>query len=246
MTANVRSHSPPRGVIYTAITGGKDELREPAFLTPNVDHICFTDNPKLKSDVWDIRPIKYRHTDPVRVAKHPKLLPHLYLREYDWSLWIDGNFEIKDELTEFIERHISLAAFSAFRQFQRSCVYDEVQACIDMGKDNPALLRAQGEKYRKFRMPEGLPVVACLVMLRWHNDPDVIKTMQLWWEEVEGNSRRDQLSLPYILWKHPADFRFFFDGERPYWNELPFLERRPHVVGDRSKRGLLRILNFRF
>lgn len=43
-------------VIYTVITGGYDNLIE----QPSVkgyDFVCFTDNPKLKSITWQIRPL---------------------------------------------------------------------------------------------------------------------------------------------------------------------------------------------
>ena len=38
------------------------------------------------------------------------------------------------------------------------------------------------------------------VIVREHNDPRVIEAMNLWWKEIDNGSRRDQLSLPYVLW----------------------------------------------
>src|SRR5207253_2582285 len=38
-------------VVYTAIFGGYDELHDPCEQLPGVDYVCFTDNPRLKSNV---------------------------------------------------------------------------------------------------------------------------------------------------------------------------------------------------
>ncbi len=42
-------------VVYTAIFGDYDKLRDPRERLPNVQYVCFTDNPRLKSSVWQVR-----------------------------------------------------------------------------------------------------------------------------------------------------------------------------------------------
>lgn len=218
------------GVIYTAICGGKDDLQEPEHVIHGVKYVCFTDDPNLRSETWEIRQLEWRHADPTRTARRPKLLPHRHLKGFEWSFWIDGNISITGDLEEFLSRHLALSPFMAFRQFQRTCAYQVVDACIRLNKDDPAVLLAQAARYRKLCMPEGLPVVGSCIMLRRHNEPDVMNLMELWWREVKRHSRRDQMSLPYVLWRNPNEFRFFYDGERPYWNELPFITRRKHLI----------------
>jgi len=50
------------------------------------------------------------------------------------------------------------------------------------------------------------PVIATTstnpILLRKHNDTNVIKTMEDWWLEIKHNSRRDQLSFDYVAWKN--------------------------------------------
>ncbi len=219
-----------KGVIYTAITGGKDVLREPRHLLPGVEYVCFTDDPHLTSKAWMVRLIEFANDDPILVARRPKLLAHLYLQDFDWSLWIDGNRGIRGDLAPFIGEHLGLGAFLGFRQYARTCAYQVAEACIELGKDRPEVLLAQVARYRSLGMPEGRPVVASGVLLRRHNDPAIIQTMELWWREVEAGSRRDQLSLPYVLWSHPTDFHWFYGGGRPYFDELPFLPLRRHAI----------------
>ena len=79
-----------RKVIYTTIFGGYDNLVEPQYKPEGWDFICFTDT-DLKSDTWKIikKPLVY--TDNTRTAKRFKVLPHEYLSEYDYIIFIDYN-----------------------------------------------------------------------------------------------------------------------------------------------------------
>jgi len=83
----------------------------------------------------------------------------------------------------------------------RDCMYDELQACIDLRKDSAEKMTAQVNKYKKEDYPHhnGLVMTGCMV--RSHHDPLVIETMEAWWKEVKQNSFRDQLSFNYSAWK---------------------------------------------
>ena len=79
-----------QSVIYTAIFGGVDKLAEPKCVPPGCDFVCFT-NADVTSKVWDVRVMNRLHDDPVRDAKRYKVLPHRFLKEYESSVWVDGN-----------------------------------------------------------------------------------------------------------------------------------------------------------
>ena len=222
------------GVVYTAITGGKDVLKSPAERLPGVDYICFTDDPSTQAEGWQTLPLRAASPDPTRAARWPKLMPHLYLRDYEWSLWIDANYRIVGDLTPLVADHLPTGPHFAFPQYKRTCVYEEVEQCIRQNKDDPALLRAQAERYRDQGMPEGLPVACNSIVLRQHKEPDVIALMEAWWREIELGSRRDQVSLPYLLWKLPNRFRFFYDGSGPHFDVLPYLRWTHHQIPQSS------------
>ena len=63
-------------VVYTAITGNYDELVTPSVINPKFDYVCFTDNPNLKSNCWDIRLMEESELDGIRKARRYKILPH--------------------------------------------------------------------------------------------------------------------------------------------------------------------------
>ena len=76
--------------VYTSIFGKYDVLHEDQFKMEGVDYLCFTDE-DLKSNTWNIIKSIPLYNDPNRNAKKYKILPHRYLKDYDYSVWIDGN-----------------------------------------------------------------------------------------------------------------------------------------------------------
>lgn len=214
-------------VIYTAIFGGKDNLIEPKFIPKGCDFICFTDS-DFQSDVWQVRKVKAIFGDPVRSAKIYKILPHKFLSEYEYSIWIDGNFLVRGDVNKLIKRYSPKANLAIFDHNQhkkrwkklfwiknkadcRDCLYQEAKYLLKIGKegkykDDPNLIKKQIEKYRQEKYPEHNGLIAGGVILRKHNEFNIIKTMEDWWEEIKNHSRRDQLSFNYVAWKNKLNF----------------------------------------
>lgn len=212
-----------RGVVYTAITGGKDVLRDPEVVMPGVDYVCFSDAPATSS-IWRVAPLDRDDLDVVRRSRYPKLLPHIFLQPYAWSLWVDANFAIGD-LTPLLDQR---RRFGAFRHPKRTCVYEEGEACISLAKDDPAVIRKQLARYRQAGLPAGQGLAYGGVLFRCHRDLEVKEVMRAWWRELVRGSRRDQISLPYVLWKTGFKVDYFFDGEMTY-RDFDGLKRLKHA-----------------
>lgn len=195
-------------VVYTAISGGYDELQTPEYINSNFDYICFTDNEDLKSDFWEIRLMEDLDLDHVRKARTYKILPHIYLPEYDYSLWIDANTEISGNLEDFLDRCLKTSPLMCINHPNRRCVYEEAEVCIDSGKDYEIIISNQVDKYRMDGFPKNQGLIASGILFREHNDHRVIKLMDDWYREVIEYSKRDQLSFNYVCWKN----RFGYDS----------------------------------
>jgi hypothetical protein len=225
-------------VVYTAISGGYDELLEPKVVSPDCDYVCFTDNPYLRSDAWEVRPLELTATDPVRRARRAKLLAHRYLGEYARSVWVDANLELRGDPVAFADEHLARAPFVAYVHPEaRACSYDEAEVCIRLEKDDPDVIRTQMARQRDAGFPEGFGVPSTMVLARDHADPRAHALMETWWEELKRGSRRDQLALPFAAWQ---------TGER--WAEVSGDSRdndlvlwRKHWARQRSERIRLRI-----
>jgi len=211
--------------IYTAITGNYDDLNIPDVVNPNFDYICFTDNANLRSDFWEIRLIGDLDLDNVRKARHFKILPHRYLADYDYSLWVDGAFKIVGDLDELVNKYAKHHQMLCFVHELRSSIYDEAQICIDLKKDSPDLINSQINKYLAEGYPREDRLIVSGILFRKHNDERIIKVMEDWYSEVMEFSRRDQLSFNYVAWKN--DYKYD-ECEIFYWRNEYFTHKGTH------------------
>ncbi len=225
-----------RLVIYTAIFGKKDRLITPRVVPPNCDVICFTDLP-LRSSVWQVRRVARPLPDATRSARMYKLLPHKFLPEYDIALWVDGNMLIKSDIRPLIEIYLDtahhLAVYSMDQQMndKRDCVYDELEQLFALNKqgkyqDESAVMQAQVDGYRSAGYPAHNGLAWTCVLLRMHNEPDVIAFDEAWWQELSTKSKRDQLSFNYVAWKQGLQFRYI-DGDA---TEDAYVKRLSHYI----------------
>jgi hypothetical protein len=190
-------------VVYTAIFGPYDGLI-PQTKISGIDFICFTDQ-EFKSNSWKIIKCAGKYSDDNRNAKEYKILPHRYLEGYDISIWIDGNFIIWSHPEELLKL-LNQSPFVLFNHY-RNCIYDEHTAILQSAdkdgayRDDPKVMQAQIDRYRGEGFPSKFGLSANSVLIRMHHHPSVIQLMEMWWEEIQNGSKRDQLSLYYLLWK---------------------------------------------
>lgn len=191
-------------VCYTCITGGYDRLKEPLVVSKGIDYICFTDNPFLKSKVWQARPIpkELDYLSNVKKQRIVKICPHRYLKEYDISIWVDGSFQIIGDLMKFIEQY-DLEKTSLYTRIHpiRDCIYDEAEACVRLSKDIKSNIQRQIDAYRKEEYPKHIGMAETGIILRKHNDKKCILLDNLWASQLLKYSHRDQLSFNYACWK---------------------------------------------
>lgn len=208
--------------VYTSIFGGYDTLIDDQYQMPGVDYICFTDT-IIQSDTWKIIKSVPIYNDPNRNAKKYKILPHRYLTEYDWSIWVDGNFRVISDIRPLCTTNV-YQVYDHMQVFdKRDCIYDEADAILNFGninlnrspergiknwKDNPALIVDQMARYINEGYPRHNGLVSNGVIIRNHKSLDVIKNMEDWWLEIKHNSKRDQLSFNYIAWKNNFNFTY--------------------------------------
>jgi len=203
-----------RKVVYTAITGGLDQLKEPEYVSDGVDYICLTDDSSVRSAQWKVVYIEFYYRDPRRLAKVFKLLPHKFLAAYEQSVWIDGNMTlvgpIEQILMQFVDNRFDIAFF---QHPARNCLYSEAAACLRWGKDRRDIIDAQIKRYLKTGYPKNNGLIMGGVIFRSHNIDTVKKVMEMWWSEVDENSVRDQLSFNYCAHALKTDFMLIKNDE---------------------------------
>lgn len=195
-------------VIYTAFTKGYDSIKDPLVITKNCDYICFTDSPSVNSTIWKVRPFPKSNLDNVRKCRQMKITPHIFLSEYQYSIWVDANILINDDLTKECNRYFvnSDKDMYTFKHPKRDCIYDEGKAYQILKLDNPQLVKKQMSFYKSNKYPTHKGLVESNVIFRKHNSAKIIPVMDEWWVLIKKYSRRDQLSFNYAAWKHNFEY----------------------------------------
>lgn len=229
-------------VVYTCITGGYDRLREPKYVSPSIDYICFTDNAKLTSNFWKIRqlPSDLKNLTDVKKQRLIKVLPHKYLSEYDVSLWVDSNIEIVGDLKDFFNKYdLSQKFLYTNKHPSRDCLYREQIAVLRLKKDTYESTNPQIERYREEGFPEHYGLAETNIILRAHKNQKCKTLMNLWGEEILNGSHRDQLSFNYAIWKTGTkDYVEYLDEK--YYNlhlsDNNFFKLATHIKADSFER----------
>ena len=204
-------------VVYTAIFGDNVKLY-PQPRIPGIDFVCFSDRPRSVKG-WDVRVVERAFgDDPVRNNRYYKIRPHLFFPEYEYSIYIDGNFVILKSPLDIISQmeEFNMLAFDHNQTTTdpRNCIYKEYDAIIDLFnkkgvmKDDLSLIQTQIDLFKEKAYPANNGLIKGGVLIRKHNEPDVIKAMERWWYFIENYSKRDQLSFNYVAWETGLRFKF--------------------------------------
>lgn len=206
-----------RAVVYTAIFGGHDTLKQPAPQDESCDFLCFTDN-KMPSRVgaWHVIHVKRdRKVHPRLQAKRFKLLSHRIFphgrlamwyapfsvrQRADLSIWIDASIRIKcSTFVKDMRSKLGDGDWGMFEHPDRDCIYEESLASCTMPKYQTLPILPQVEAYRAVVPPHG-GLYACGIIVRREPSTERVKrACELWWEENVKWTYQDQLSLPFVL-----------------------------------------------
>ena len=206
-----------RAVIYTAIFGGYDTLKQPAAQDEACDFICFTDmDLPRRVGAWRIVPIRRdRRAHPRLQAKHFKLMSHQVFPRgrlawryavlsrrphFDLSVWVDGSVRIMSpSFVGDMRERLADGPWAMFIHPDRDCIYEEAQESSGMRKYRDLPIFPQVEAYRSTVPPRG-GLHACTVIVRREPVPRrVVEVHGAWWAENLKWTYQDQLSLPYVL-----------------------------------------------
>lgn len=196
-------------VIYTVLFGNYDALKEPLYVTPNCDYYILTNQDVRADSVWKKYPLEkfdeqVKGFSNLEKARFFKLHPHLLFPEYKYSMFIDANLQIVTDMRPvFAQLEDNFIAIH--NQPGRDCVYQEATEIIVIGKAEKSEVMKQMMAYKKEGFPAYYGLFRTCVVVREHNSGQCKKLMELWWNEINRFTKRDQLSFTYALWKMGLD-----------------------------------------
>ena len=196
-----------RIAVYTVVFGNVDNILEPYCCPDNIDYYLITDQDiDLSHSKWkrvDISAFGNDLKKMTNVQKNRffKMKPYLVFPDYKYSIYIDGNIQIITDLTEYINCISSECGLAAHFHSCRDCVYEESKAIIFAKKETKENMQAHLEHLEKSGFPRKYGMLECNVLAREHND-FCKKIMEEWFSEFMSYSKRDQISLPFVLYNN--------------------------------------------
>lgn len=199
-----RNHHNDRIAVYTSVFGTYDNLFEPQSFADNIDYYFVSEEKpfELKKYMWlDAKSFLPKEIEnPIEKNRYIKMHPHILFPQYQYSIYVDGNVEVLQDLSAFIQK--SKTGISVFRHPYRDDIYLEALAVVNASRAKAKAVKIQMEKYICEGFPEAYGLVEMRIIAREHNNPVCISVMEAWWEEFRAtDTKRDQLSFMYTMWK---------------------------------------------
>lgn len=162
-------------------------------------------NPPRKNPRSNIERDKFEN---ILLSRKVKMLPHLYLdHKYDISIYLDADMLITGDLTKLTNVLTVDTTMTAFRHSSCHSVREEIDDLIRRGVVEKDMAENQWLRYVEWGFKDNLGITENGILIRRHNDPQVIRLMQLWWSEFQNGCLRDQISLMPCLYR--LDFEKF-------------------------------------
>lgn len=207
-------------VIYTCVTRNYDSIRYPIVTNDKFDYIYLSDHQlKTSAGIWKYQSIPELGLDKQYLSRHPKLLPHLYFPDYDYSIYIDANIQITGEefYSEILKKIDSETLWCAPIHPERDSIYDEGKTVVLSLKAKYFKVRNFLKMISKMDVPHHLVMTENNILIRQHNHELVKSIDEQWWQMfIQSKTRRDQLSLPVIFWKNNFIPNFLYNGKKTW------------------------------
>ena len=110
--------------------------------------------------------------------------------QYDYTIYIDG-----------------YCGLGMARHPFRDCVFEEGIAVVAAGKSDETEIKKLLHKYANEGMPRNFGLFECGILVCDTSNRMGIDILESWYEEYMSHHLRDQLSLPYVLWKKGLPLR---------------------------------------
>lgn len=192
-------------VVYSCIVGNYDSVKDPIYFNDNVEYILFSDK-DIKSNFWKVRKIPskvLKLKNKTLINRYIKLHPFEFFKDYDYSIYIDGNIKTLTDISGFVNCINNKTGIAMFKHHSRDCIYTEEKACLLQNKGNKDKIIEQINKYKLENFPKKYGLLEGTIIVSDLKSKEAYKLLNDWWNEFyESGSLRDQLSLPYILWKN--------------------------------------------
>jgi len=167
-------------------------------------------------------------------AKYFRMCSHQIHPSIPYFIWVDSSIVLKEGIIDWMMNQLGDYDAIFFKHSKRSSIEDEKDFVVKRinekyikvryGDDN---MEEQVQEYLNEGFPDNLLIESGLFLRR--NTEKVNRAFENWFIEQLKWSLQDQLSLPYILWKHNINFKLI--TEYDVYNG-PFHKHMGHKIED--------------
>ena len=194
------------GVAYTCITGGYDNPKEPLFADSNLRYELFSDCDIPSDSIWNYNKISIEASSTIGnyVNRYYKMHPFELFPNDQFSIYVDGNVQIASNVSTLFDiARKSRIGIAMHKHAKQNCIYKNALACEYNNRGNIEMIHQQMERYRREGFPEEFGLLEATIIIVDLGNDTAKDIMGKWWKEfIATESGRDQLSLPYVLWKN--------------------------------------------
>lgn len=194
--------------VYTCVFGEYDDIKDPLYVSDKCDYYIITDQKVSQNSIWekiDIESIDelFNIKEANMKNRWVKMHPHKIFKEYEISIYIDASILAVCDLYPLSLMLKKDSFLGIHLHPYREKIETEMAEIIACGKTrNPEGIKKQIEVYREAGYNNQLPLFEATVLVRRHNSKQCVKVMEEWWSHINLYEPRDQISLPFVLWKN--------------------------------------------
>ena len=199
-----------RIAVFTCITGGYDKLTKPLVIEKRCDYFLITDVPedvKIENDEYYTR-IPVSKVVP-KILNTPKAKNRFckshgfeIFRDYDYSMYIDGNLQIIERMEELVNK-TGKYGIALHRFPYGEDVYEHAMSLAIRLRIKKEDVCHEMKRLSQEGFPNNYGFPECGVIICEHSN-EIGKKVLCEWNDYYNNAlaKRDQLYLAYILWKN--------------------------------------------
>ena len=249
--------------IFTAVTADSMETLRDALEPVNmelmanlpIEFLCFTNLKEYEPPRgWkkvvvgfdNIKKVKVAASQKCRLlARSIKIMPQWYFNIYSYSvtIWADANVVWTKTPHEFYMALKSKAnndksLFSSFYHCERQSVAEEISFICDKRPEEVYNLWGLFQLYREQKFPDRCGLFETCIITR-EPSAETIALGEKWWTTMIKYALRDQIILPYAVWKladklSVVGLRYKWRADRSShsyldWEVAPWVQRQPHL-----------------
>ena len=219
-------------IVYFCLIGDYDNVTS-FNKQKGYDYILFTDQ-KINNTNWTIFPIPDSvlnlKVSKIKKQRYMKIMPHKFFKNYDLSLYIDANYEIKGDLDDYLVNTLNPLdhIYIPHLQFGKG-IRQALDNAIEKKLDDVSLLNKIKKRYDSKHFLDKTGIVNAGLMIRYHNTEDCIRLMEKWWREVRDYSHVDGFAFDYAGYE--TGVRYLYTS---YQFALFYFKVHPHLNKTKS------------